>query len=310
QNFQLNLPATPVTDIKVAHKDLVLSTQGRSFWILDNLTPLHQLEEQPITLFTPRDAVRSPATRGGGRGSTLQFPLPGAQIDYYLATAPTDDVVMEILDANGKLVRKFTSSTGTAADAAPAPDAADAGGGDDSEGGPRMRTGPTRLDKTPGMHRFTWDLRNPGAWMNANRPEAPNGPVAVPGKYAVRLTVGSWTATKPLTITEDPRILKSGVTVDDLREQFEHNMKVRDLVSEVNHLVARIRAAGPKAADVAAHVITPTIRYSKPELQTHITYLYSVTNGPDQKIGRDVIDRYQALRKELAQRTAEFEAMK
>ena len=86
QNFQLNLPATPVTDIKVAHKDLVLSTQGRSFWILDNLTPLHQLDEQPLTLYAPRDAVRSPATRGGGRGSALQYPLPGAQIDYYLGS--------------------------------------------------------------------------------------------------------------------------------------------------------------------------------------------------------------------------------
>jgi photosystem II stability/assembly factor-like uncharacterized protein len=306
QNFQLNLPATPVTDIKVAHKDLVLSTQGRSFWILDNLTPLEQLAEQPLTLYAPRDAVRSPATRGGGRGSALQYPLPGAQIDYFLAAAPEGEISLEILDAAGKLVRKFTSNTGTGAGEA-APAEADAGG--DEEGGPRIRSGPTRLDKTPGMHRFTWDLRYPGAWMNANRPEGPNGPAAVPGKYTVRLTVGNWTASKPLTVIEDPRVTKSGVTTDDLREQFEHNMRVRDLVSEVNRLVARIRAAGAKANDVAIHVITPTIRYSKPELQTHITYLYSVTNSTDQKIGRDVIERYQALRKELDQRTAELNAL-
>jgi photosystem II stability/assembly factor-like uncharacterized protein len=308
QNFQLNLPATPVTDIKVAHKDLVLSTQGRSFWILDNLTPLHQFDEQPLALYAPRDAVRSPATRGGGRGSALQYPLPGAQIDYYLAAAPAGDISLEILDAAGKLVRKFASNTGTGtAEAAPAE--ADAGGGEDSEGGPRIRSGPTRLDKTPGMHRFTWDLRYPGAWMSAARPEGPNGPVAAPGKYSVRLTVGSWTAAKPLTIVEDPRVTKSGVTSEDLREQFEHNMRVRDLVSDVNHLVARIRAAGAKANDVAVHVITPSIRYSKPELQTHITYLYSVTNATDQKIGRDVIERYEVLRKELTQRTAELDAL-
>ncbi len=213
QSFQLNLPVTPVTDIKVAHKDLVLSTQGRSFWILDNLTPLHQIDDTSASaaalLFTPRDAIRTPA-RGGGRGATIQYPLNGAAIDYYVGSAPAGDISMEILDASGKVIRKFTSA-GTAA-AAPAE--ADAGG--DDEEGPRVRSGPTRLDKTAGMHRFTWDLRYPGAWMNAARPEGPNGPVAVPGKFSVRLTVGTWTATKPFTVIEDPRITKSGVTTQEL----------------------------------------------------------------------------------------------
>jgi hypothetical protein len=153
------------------------------------------------------------------------------------------------------------------------------------------------------MHRFTWDLRYPGPWMSATRPEGPGGPSAVPGKYSVRLTVGSWTSTQPLTVIEDPRVTKDGVTNADLREQFEHNMRVRDLVSEVNKLVARVRAA--KVPDLGAHLITPSIRYSKPELQTHITYLYSLTNATDQKIGRDAIDRYNVLRKELDERTAE-----
>jgi photosystem II stability/assembly factor-like uncharacterized protein len=303
QSFQLNLPNTPVTDIKVAHQDLVLSTQGRSFWILDNLTPLHQIDGQsasaPAVLFAPRQAVRSPARGGAGRG---------AAIDYYLASLPTGDVVLEILDASGKLIRKFTSSTGTTAETSGAESDA-GGGGEESEGGPRIRSGPTRLEKTAGMHRFFWDLRYPGPWMSASRPEGPNGPTAVPGNFSVRLTVGDWTAAKPFTVVEDPRIAKSGVTLDDLTEQFEHNMRVRDLVSEVNHLVSRIHAAGAKADQVAAHVITPSIRYSKPELQTHITYLYSVTNATDQKIGRDVIERYQVLRKELDRRTAEFNAI-
>src|SRR5207302_2726802 len=102
---------------------------------------------------------------------------------------------------------------------------------DDEEGGGfRFRGGPTRLDKMPGMHRFTWDLRYPGAWQSNARPEGPNGPSAVPGKYAVRLTVGSWTATQPLVVVEDPRNVKDGVTGPDLREQLEHNLRVRDLV--------------------------------------------------------------------------------
>ena len=149
--------------------------------------------------------------------------------------------------------------------------------------------------------------------MNSDRPEAPNGPMAVPGKYALRLTVGSWTSTQPLTVIEDPRVTKTGVTTTDLREQFDHNLRVRDMVSEANKAVARVRAAqaslrdtaggsGDKLAklnELASHLITPPIRYSKPELQTHINYLYSLTNATDQKIGRDAVERYQGLRKEL-----------
>ena len=325
QTFQLNLPNTPVTDIKVAHQDLVVATQGRSFWILDNLTPLHQADNAPAIatafLFKPREAIRSTSRGGGGRGATIQYPQPGAAIDYYLASAPAGDIAMEILDASGTVIRKFTSAGGSAPEA-PSVEIESAPNEDSEGGGGRFRTGPTRLDKTPGMHRFTWDLRYPGAWQSPTRPESPNGPAAVPGRYSVRLTVGTWTGTQPFTLIEDPRITGSGVTLEDLREQFDHNIKVRDLVSDVNRTVSRVRAgltelAGrPDSAatlaslkDLAASLITPTIRYSKPELQTHITYLYSETNVTDQKVGRDAIERYNALRKELDQRIAELDKL-
>ena len=319
QSFQLNLPETPVTDIKVAHKDLIFSTQGRSFWILDNLTPLHQLNDQvstaPAFLFKPREAMRTIGRGGSGRGGGIQYPPAGATIDYYLSSAPAGDITLEILDSTGSLVRKFTS----AAPATPErPTQIEEMPSEDEGGGFRMRGGPTRLDKSAGLHRFTWDLRYPGSWQSAERPEGPSGPSAVPGKYSVRLTVGSWTSTQPFTVIEDPRVTKDGVTTADLREQFDHNMRVRDLVSDVNKLAARIRAAqaklraGPdsegtlsKVNELASHLITPPIRYSKPELQTHITYLYSVTSATDQKIGRDAIERYQVLRQELDKRIAE-----
>jgi photosystem II stability/assembly factor-like uncharacterized protein len=318
QSFQMNLPVTPVTDIKVAHKDLVISTQGRSFWILDDLTPLHQLSDAgtaSAVLFKPREAVRT--VRGGGGGglnpSQLRYPQTGAMIDYYLPKAlsgEVSDLSMEILDGSGKTIRTFTSA-GSGADEP----AADAPPADDEEGGGRFRGGPTRLEKSGGMHRFTWDLRYGGPWASANRPEGPNGPEAVPGKYSVRVSVGSWTSTQPLTVIEDPRMTKAGLTEAALREQFDHNMRVRELVSDVNKTVARLRtelrsATGAKRdalETLAAHLITPSIRYSKPELQTHITYLYSITNATDQKIGRDAIERYQVLRKELDARIAELE---
>ena len=93
------------------------------------------------------------------------------------------------------------------------------------------------------MHRFTWDLRYPGPWMSAARPEGPNGPAAVPGKFSLRLTVGSWSSTEPLTVVEDSRVTKDGVTTTDLREQFDHNVRVRELVSDMNRTLARLRAA-------------------------------------------------------------------
>lgn len=312
QTFQMNLPVTPVTDIKVAHKDLVVSTQGRSFWILDNLTPLHQASEKAaeVILFTPRDAVRTPgrgALEGLGPGRTsLQYPRPGAMIDYYLAAA-AGEISLDILDAAGKVVRTLTSAAVVSERAAVAAD-------DEEDSGLRQRGAPARLEKTAGMHRFTWDLRYPGPWQSAARTEGPNGPVAVPGKYSVRMTAGTWTATVPLVVVEDPRVTKAGVTTADLREQFEHNMRVRELVSDVNKAVVQLRAAqraggSAKLIEIASHLITPAIRYSKPELQTHITYLYSMTNLTDQKIGRDAIERYKLLRRDLDRYLVELDAL-
>jgi hypothetical protein len=128
--------------------------------------------------------------------------------------------------------------------------------------------------------------------------------------------VGSVTTTQPLRIIEDPRVTADGVTTADLREQFEHNVRVRDLVSDANRIVGRLRAAQvqyknndtilPRLNELASHMITPAIRYSKPELQTHITYLYTLTTATDQKIGLDAVERLKELRKELDARIAEL----
>ena len=321
QSLQLNLPATPVTDIKITRNDLVLSTQGRAFWILDNLTPLHQLNDKvasaAVTLFKPREAVRGRGGRGGGGRGGPQYPAAGATIDYHLAGAA--DLSLEVLDPAGKVVRTFTSS----AAAAPERPAADAPPPDDEEGGGGGRGGrggTPRLDRAAGLHRFTWDLRYPGP-LSGTGAEGGNGPVAVPGTYAVRLTSGGVTQTQPLTIVEDPRILRDGITLEDLRAQFAHNMKVRDLVTDANKTVARLRAAQQKLRgatgseaerlaklnELASRLMTPGVRYSKPELLTHITYLYSMTNSADQKPGKDAIDRLLVLRKELDDRKKELE---
>ena len=204
QSFQMNLPVTPVTDIKLAHNDLVLSTQGRSFWILDNLTPLHQIKEKRPPRNRPRCLRRArrfaPAARGGGARRRACSIRSRARRSITISE--------ELRRAMSRW--KFWTAPARWSENSPAPPAARGGGsarrgryrarGDDEEGGGGGGRGgrgaAVRLDKSAGMHRFTWDLRYPGPWQSATRPEGPNGPAAVPGKYAVRLTDGAWTSAR------------------------------------------------------------------------------------------------------------------
>ncbi|MEO6866164.1 MAG: hypothetical protein ABI229_11970, partial [Gemmatimonadaceae bacterium] len=314
---------TPITDINVHQNDLVLSTQGRSFWIMDNLTPLQQWGDATASssahLFAPRAAYRlhyraNPVSARGNSPSAPESPTTGAMIDYYFAQAPSGDVRLDILDASGSVVRSFNSSV-----ASERTRGAAANDTQDEELAPRRRGGSAIIPKHSGLNRFTWDLTYPGPRPNATAPTTGGGPVGVPGSYRVRLTVAAaggkagWTETQPLTVKADPRITRDGVTIADMREQFDHNMRVRDLVSDVNVAVAREREARARlkgatgaGADtlqrlsaIAAKLETPPIRYSKPELQDNITYLYGMTNDADQKIGRDAVERYHTLRTQL-----------
>ena len=254
----------------------MLSTQGRGFYILDNITSLHYPKTfDSVTLLQPREAIRTPS-----RGRTN-----GAQIEYYLPIA-AQDVKLEILDKSGKLVRTFTTAT------PPAPEAGTAAAADDDdEGGGRPRGPAPRLDKTPGLHRFLWDLRYDGPY-----PSLANGPVAVPGSYSVKLTAGTTVTTQPLTVSEDSRVSADGVTTADLQRQLDHNLLVRDLVSDTNRLVAKAKA--DKNTALLTKLVTPPIRYSQPAFQTQVQYLYTATNSTDQIPGEDVIERYKVLRKQ------------
>jgi photosystem II stability/assembly factor-like uncharacterized protein len=312
KHFQQNLPATVVTDIKIGHGDLVLSTQGRGFWVMNNLSLLRELPAPAAAdqdrLYKPAVAIRIPAAGERGRGEEgPQYPLDGAEVDYYLAKDAAGPVEMSFMDPAGKVVRSFTSVAPPHAGRG-----GEGGGGGDEEGRFRPQY-PTVLETTAGEHRFSWDLRYFGPWMSESRPQGPNGPVAAPGMYTVELKIGSETFKQPFEIKEDPRVTKDGVTTLDLKAQLEHNLRVMALVSDCNRAVARIRTAQMKMAsdpsadpakkaalkELADKMITSPIRYSQPELQTHIQYLYSEDNMTDQKVGHDAIERYGVLRKEL-----------
>jgi len=237
QAFQLDLPVSPVTDLQVHRKDLVVATQGRSFYILDDLSPLHQLTDEVQQadwhLFEPRDHHRMPFG-GFGLGydseSAPETYASGVHLFYTLNEVPEGEVKLEILDEAGEVVREFSSADQPSGPSGPF--AAFFGGG----------AGAT-VGKDDGLNRFVWDGLYPGV---ETTPGAimwgySGGVKAVPGTYQVRMTVGDESQTRSFELRADPR--REGVTRADYEAQFELGVQIRDRFQELFDSIRRIRAA-------------------------------------------------------------------
>ena len=233
QPLQLNLPLVPVHDLVVKDNDLVAATHGRSFWILDDLTPLHQIDEKAtasdIFLYKPRDTYRMQGGGGFGGGDAVgQNPPGGSVIYYYFKDKPQNEVTLEFMDAKGNLIKKFSSQKAAGAEAA------------DPMAG-RFGGEAPRMNAEAGMNRFIWNMRYPDAervpgavlWGGSVA-----GPTAPPGIYQVRLTSGGKTLTQSWEWKRDPRIQTAAA---DFQEQFDFLIKIRDKQSEVNRAVNRLR---------------------------------------------------------------------
>ena len=317
QPLQLNLPHTPVTDLKVHQKDLIISTQGRAFWIMHNVTPLHEVSDamagRTAHLFTPREAYRNRyrAAFGGlesarDGGSDPEYPAAGAVVDYWFATAPQGEVTLEVLDARGTVVRRFSSLSAGELRVSPA---------EPSMRGPMWeRIGTPRLPAVAGQNRFTWDLTLAGPTDPNPARSGRNGPTVVPGTYAVRISNGAWTATRPLVIKPDPRMVVDGVTVPVLQQLLDHNIAVRELVSDMNGFAAEVETAwraatGDRKAAIGAIrdiVNSEAWRYGRPGLAAQVQYLYGAMMRSDQAVGNDAKQRLIVLRKELSEVQAKF----
>jgi photosystem II stability/assembly factor-like uncharacterized protein len=268
QRLSQNLPDVQVADLQVAPNDLVIATHGRAFWIMYDIAPLRQLTPQvaqaDVHLFDPVDPVRSVD--------------PGVRVFYYLKNN-ADTVRLEFLDASGNLIRTFT---GTAADTARRPAPADEfaaffGGG-----------GEQRPSAKAGSHTFTWNLRYPGYtdfegrifWAAGNV-----GPIAVPGRYQVRLRVGNVTQTQDFEVKLDPR-LQGRVTVAQLQEQFDLAIKIRDRVSDANEAVIRIRKIKSQVDDRLGKTKDPAIGRLGDSVKTRLSApeeeIYQVRNRSNQ----------------------------
>jgi photosystem II stability/assembly factor-like uncharacterized protein len=234
QSLQLNLPASPVHDLVVKGDDLVVATHGRSFWILDDLTPLRQIDsatgKQDVVLFKPQTALRlGYPDEVNTRRPVGTNPPAGALIDYLLKTEPKGEITIDIVDAQGKLMRHM-SSTQTTKENQP----------------PEWPDQIVPNDKIPagaGMNRLVWDLRMadpeqiPGAFY-AGLP--PRGPRVAPGQYTVKLTVAGKTYEQPLTMQIDPR---SAGNADAIRAKIDLQLAVVRDIDRLHHAVNEIRKA-------------------------------------------------------------------
>ncbi|HZI95083.1 MAG TPA: glycosyl hydrolase, partial [Patescibacteria group bacterium] len=239
QPLQLNLPLSPVHDLAIKGDDLIAATHGRSFWILDDITPLRQVDpaagDTATILYKPADTWRLhypgdiDKSRPGG-----QNPPAGAIIDYYFKTRPTGEVTLEILDGKGGLVRRFSSKEQEKSEQPP-------------EWPDQVRR-ETRLPIAAGMNRFVWDLRHeeplqtPGAFYVGN---PPSGPLALPGVYQARLTTGGKSLTASFAIKPDPRVK---ATAMDLEKQF-------DLASRVTARITQLHKAINDMRDLRAQML-------------------------------------------------------
>jgi photosystem II stability/assembly factor-like uncharacterized protein len=228
-SFNLNLPVTSIRDLAVRDNDLIAATHGRSFWMIDDLTPLHQLTEEmaksDFYLYKPDITYRTQQSSGRSKPNLKlegENHPNGAIINYYIKDKKeTDTIALEILDAKGALIQKYKTTS-------------KADKNDPSATKP--------LTVVTGGNRFIWDLRYPGfkSFEGMVLYSSPNiGPKAVPGNYKVRLTYNGIASEKEFTIVKDPRLSN---TVTDFKNQFDFLIKVRDQVSRANQAIIDIRS--------------------------------------------------------------------
>jgi photosystem II stability/assembly factor-like uncharacterized protein len=269
QSLRLNLPATSVRDLIVKDDDLAIATHGRGFWILDNITPLRQLQpnEQAALLFKPQTAVRV------RWNSNTDTPLPpdepagenppeGAVIDYSLGENGAGPVTLEIKDRTGEVVRRYAST-----DPVPPEDA--------KLKIPRYWVRPPRiLSNKPGLHRFFWDMH--GEPLPDTKPEYPmaavyretapqsTAPWILPGSYSVVLTASGKSFTQPLTLKMDPRVK---ATEAELTKQFELSKRLQNLRAELQPigksyeaLVAELEKAKERVGKASVNQVIENLR--------------------------------------------------
>jgi hypothetical protein len=264
QSMQFNLPIVPITDLAIhkREKELVAATQGRAFWIFDDLPLLHQMMDaggfgatSATKLFKPKESYRMPGGGGFNLPATATIgknPAGGVVVYYSLKAKPTTDLVLEFLDANGKSINKYTTRLPRPGGQGQAPaEQPQAGGGEEGFFGGGA---PARATTDVGLNRFVWDMRYPDAtrfpgmilWAGQTQ-----GPKIVPGNYQVKLTVDGQTMTETFEVKPDPRLATPPA---DYAKQLDLSLKIRDKLTETHNAIIQIRDVKKQIDDLVKRV--------------------------------------------------------
>jgi photosystem II stability/assembly factor-like uncharacterized protein len=261
QPLQLNLPHTSMRDLTIHGDDLIVGTHGRSFWILDDITPLRQLTDkvaqQSVVLFTPQEALRWHWNRNTDTPLPPEVPAgknppDGAILDYYLAANAEGPVTLEVLDSSGALVRRYSSTD----KALPMEKLAA------EHPIPMYWVRPTQILSTEaGMHRFVWDVHYPApdalerefpiSAILHDTPLLPLGARVLPGSYTVKLTVSGQSYTQPLTVKMDPRI---HTPLEDLHKQQEMEIGAVEGMNDSYDALEQVKSVREQIKEVSKKV--------------------------------------------------------
>jgi photosystem II stability/assembly factor-like uncharacterized protein len=284
--FQLNLPITPITDLAVKRGDLVVATQGRAFWILDDLSPLPQMTDEVAKaeyhLFDPRPVLRwADQSAGGGRGAVGQNPPFGAIIHYKLPDGLDEEdaaeVKLEILDADGQVLRSLSSKNPEYR--APSrwrrlyPELAE----------------PSLLDARAGANRYVWNLNLGDARLvdDAVLWGWPGGPTVPPGTYQARLTVGEWSDTTSFEVVQDPR---TDLSQEDMVEQFELAEAVWQELTRSHEAISRIRDVRGQVEAVAGRTDSEVITDKAEAITDSLTAIEEKLHQVKAESSQDVLN--------------------
>ena len=289
--FQQNLPVTPITDMKIHRDDIVLSTMGRSFWIMDNIHYLRNFEfSTDQVLYPVANTIRY--RNRPLKSNHVSYPQPSVHIDYNIDNDKVKDVIINFTNSDGEIINSFRSV-------------------DENKNIEEYEMSTNEftfissnnIPKEKGVNRFSWDMRHRGSWSKNPNFSYRNGPLVKPGVYNVTLTIDGKSLSETFEILSDPRL--SEISSNIYNDQETILLEIRDFLSDVRifeNEISMMLEKKPKNKNllsISRQLSTSEGTYMQPKLIDQIRYLQSMLSRADQKPGLDALNRLNELKSEF-----------
>jgi|TARA_B110000263_G_scaffold14826_1_gene12099 photosystem II stability/assembly factor-like uncharacterized protein len=291
QSFQQNLPITPITDIKIHRDDVVLATMGRSFWIMDNINYLRNLDNEDFGVLYPvANTIRY--RYRPSKNNHVTYPQTTVDFDYKLNSSTVSDITISVYDLENNLINSYRSFEGN-----------DEVDNYEMSSNEFTYISSSKISKKAGINRFNWDMRHRGSWSKNKKFSFINGPMVKPGKYKVNFNVDGNSYSQDFEILPDPRL--SDISRDDYNEQEELLLKIRDFMTEVRMFDRMVESKLEKKKKnkilnlVSEELNTQEGTYMRPMLIDQIRYLQAMLSRADQRPGNDAYLRLNELRSQF-----------